>query len=144
MQSCYRAIVLQALAIHRLSDTYDTCFLPVGAVRLQFPEWLADNEPKMAKEEYDRYGQQYQFFQRIVAVYETEPDNFSKLMELMQDMQETGQPPAEIIKELAPGLEFNEAGMPMLPNMGAGIPGVPTIPGMGGMPGAPGAGCAIM
>ena len=34
-------------------------------------------------------------------------------MELMQDIQEFGQPPAEIIKELAPWLEFNEQGMPV-------------------------------
>lgn len=32
-------------------------------------------------------------------------------------MQETGQPPAELIKELAPGLQFTEDGMPMMPNM---------------------------
>jgi hypothetical protein len=31
-------------------------------------------------------------------VYETEPDNFPRLMELMQDVQQYGQPPAEIIK----------------------------------------------
>ena len=35
-----------------------------------------------------RYGHQYQYFQRIVAVYEREPDNFPRLMELMQDIQE--------------------------------------------------------
>ena len=31
-----------------------------------------------------RYGAQYQYFQRIVAVYETEPDNFPRIVELMQ------------------------------------------------------------
>lgn len=36
---------------------------------------------------------------------------------LPQQMQETGQPPAEIIKELAPGLQFTDDGMPMMPNM---------------------------
>jgi hypothetical protein len=66
-----------------------------------------------------------------VAVYETEPDNYPRLMELMSDIQEYGQPPAEIIKELAPGLEFNEDGMPIMPNMGNS-----TMPGEGG-PGRP-------
>ena len=56
----------------------------------------------------------YQFFQKIVAVYDTEPDNFPRLMELMQDMQECGQPPSEIIKDLAPGLEFGPDGMPVM------------------------------
>jgi hypothetical protein len=35
-------------------------------------------------------------------------------MELMFDMQQYGQPPAEIIKDLAPGLKFDENGMPIM------------------------------
>lgn len=64
----------------------------------------------------------YQYFQKIVAVYESEPNNYTRLMELMQDMQECGQPPAEIVKELAPGLEFGPNGMPLMANMGPGVP----------------------
>ncbi|KUF67077.1 Methylglutaconyl-CoA hydratase [Phytophthora nicotianae] len=48
------------------------------------------------------YGKQYQYFQQIVAVYESEPDNYARLSGLMQGMQETGQPPSEIVKDLAP------------------------------------------
>jgi hypothetical protein len=32
------------------------------------------------------YGRMYQAFQKLVMVYETEPDNFPRLMELMQDV----------------------------------------------------------
>lgn len=64
-----------------------------------------------------RYGKQYQYFQQIIAVYESEPDNFARLSELMQEMQETGQPPSEIVKDLAPGLQFDDEGMPVMPNM---------------------------
>jgi hypothetical protein len=64
-----------------------------------------------------RYGKQYQYFQQIIAVYESEPDNFARLSELMQEMQETGQPPSEIVKDLAPGLQFDDEGMPIMPNM---------------------------
>lgn len=28
--------------------------------------------------EYDNYGKQYQTFQKIIAVYDTEPDNFPR------------------------------------------------------------------
>lgn len=42
-------------------------------------------------------------------------------------LQACGQPPAEIVKELAPGLEFGPDGMPLLPNMGQGIPGMPRM-----------------
>ena len=103
----------------------DVMYEPMKQVCDKFPEWLADNEDKLPKEEYERYGQQYQFFQRILAVYDSEPDNFARLMELFQDMQDLGQPPADIIKELAPGLKFGPDGMPMLPNMGPGVPGLP-------------------
>ncbi len=54
-------------------------------------------------------------------------------MELMYDIQQYGQPPADIIRDLAPGLQFDENGMPILPNMGPGM--MPEMPGGGqGMP----------
>jgi peroxin-19 len=53
-------------------------------------------------------------------------------MELLFDMQQYGQPPAEMIKDLAPGLKFDENGMPIMPNMGAGM--LPTMPGGEGLP----------
>jgi peroxin-19 len=56
-------------------------------------------------------------------------------MELMFDLQQYGQPPADIIKDLAPGLTFDENGMPIMPNMGAGM-----FPEGGGMPGGAGGG----
>lgn len=105
---------------------------PMRQICEKYPEWLAEKRDKLSKEDYERYGKQYQYFQQIVAVYETEPDNFERLQELMQDMQECGQPPSEIVKELAPGLEFSEDGMPIMPNMGPGM-----IPGMAGMAGNP-------
>ena len=127
----------------------------------------------MTGTEYENYGKQYQTFQKIIAVYDTEPDNFprwvtselnekyillnlcrnlmlylacanctppflfailniTRLMELMFDMQKYGQPPADIIKDLAPGLQFDENGMPIMPNMGAGM--FPQMPGGEGLP----------
>ena len=41
-------------------------------------------------------------------------------MELMFDIQSSEQPPAEIIHDLAPGLKFDENGIPIMANMGAG------------------------
>jgi hypothetical protein len=35
-------------------------------------------------------------------------------MELMQEAQEFGQPPAEILKDIAPDLELDDNGMPKL------------------------------
>jgi len=41
-------------------------------------------------------------------------------MELMQEVQEFGQPPREIIQEIAPGLELDANGLPKLE--GSGLP----------------------
>lgn len=124
----------------------DVMFTPMTMICEKYPEWLADNEERLSVEDYDRYGKQYQYFQQILAVYETEPDNFPRLTELFQDMQETGQPPSEIVKELAPGLEFGDDGMPLMAGMGPGVQGMmPGVmpAGMAGMEGMP-ENCTIM
>jgi peroxin-19 len=35
-------------------------------------------------------------------------------MDIMQEVQEYGQPPAEIIREIAPGIELDEDGAPKM------------------------------
>lgn len=119
----------------------DIMYEPMKQVTNRFPEWLATNKDELSKKDYEKYGNQYQYFQRIVRVYETEPDNFDRLMELMQDIQEFGQPPVEIIKDLAPDLEFDEEGLPVMGAEGM-MPGMsmPPIPGMPPFGAAGGAG----
>lgn len=111
----------------------DIMYEPMKEVCTRFPKYLAEHKDILSSEEYTRYGTQYQYFQRIVHVYETEPNNFDRLMELMQDIQEYGQPPVEIIKELAPELEFDAEGMPIMNSGGGGGGGMPPfLPGMMG------------
>ena len=76
----------------------EVMYEPMKEITKKFPKWLAENEDSLAKEDYERFGKMYQYFQKIVAVYESEPNNYTRLMELMQDMQECGQPPAEIVR----------------------------------------------
>ena len=56
-----------------------------------------------------------------------EPENFERWMELMQDVQEYGQPAADTVKKFAPELEFDAEGMPAM-NPGVGVPGTPSRP----------------
>ena len=122
---------------------------PIKQVTDKFPHWLAEKKKSLSDKEYNRYeliepqyvviifvlilnatnyifryGNQYQYFQRIVDVYENDPENFPRLMELLQDVQEYGQPPADIIKELAPDLDLDEDGMP---KMDMGMQGLPAM-----------------
>ena len=54
------------------------------------------------------------------------------------DLLVFGQPPADIIKDLAPGLQFDENGTPIMPGMGPGIlpngqlPNLAEVAGMAG------------
>ena len=66
----------------------DLMYPPMKQVCTLFPEFLAKNQDSLSVEEYERYGKQYQYFQRICRVYEVEEGNFDRLMELMQDIQE--------------------------------------------------------
>ena len=70
-----------------------------------------------------RRKKQCNCFQNLVHVYESEPDNVGKLMELMQEVQEYGQPPAEIIQDIAPGLELDDEGMPKVDGSTMPFPG---------------------
>jgi peroxin-19 len=54
-------------------------------------------------------------FRQICALYETAPEDFPRLMHLMQEMQECGQPPEEIVKDLAPNMAFGPDGLPVIP-----------------------------
>ena len=78
----------------------DMMYEPAKHVCDKFPEWLAIHKKNLTESEYENYGKQYQTFQKILAVYDTEPDNFPRLMELMFDMQQYGQPPSDIIDDI--------------------------------------------
>eukprot|EP01084_Bolivina_argentea_P186904 322064_1 len=96
----------------------DLMYEPLKELYKAYPEWLALNKEKISLDDYERYGKQYQTLQHILAVYDTEPDNFPRLFELMKDLQGNGNLPSDIVENLAPGLQVNADGIPMIPNLG--------------------------
>ena len=60
------------------------------------------------------HGRQYQALQQLASTFESEPDNFPRLMELMQDLQAFGSIPAQLLRRAAPGLELTAEGLPAL------------------------------
>ena len=60
---------------------------------------------------------------QLLAVFDHAPEDRSRVMQLMQEMQACGAPPQDIMAELAPGLDFGADGTPQFPPPGAG--GVP-------------------
>lgn len=87
---------------------------PMKQVAEKFPGWLQEKKNALTEQEYKDRSKQCECFQKLVQVYESNPNDSMKLMMLMQEVQEFGQPPPEIIKEIAPGLELDENGLPKL------------------------------
>jgi len=87
---------------------------PMKQVAQKFPQWLQDHKDNLEPEEYSMREKQCGCFQKLVEMYETKPDNTRDLIELMQEVQEFGQPPQEIINDIAPGLELDQDGMPKI------------------------------
>lgn len=83
---------------------------PMKEIGERYPKWLEENKAKLTNEEYARYSQQYEFIKDLNQVYEAEPENFNKIVELMQKMQECGQPPNDIVQELAPDFDLSNLG----------------------------------
>ncbi|KAH6758962.1 peroxin 19-1 [Perilla frutescens var. frutescens] len=83
---------------------------PMREIGERYPTWLEENKAKLTDEEYVRYSNQYKLIKDLNQVYEAEPENFNKIVELMQKMQECGQPPNDIVQELAPDFDLSSIG----------------------------------
>uniref|UniRef100_A0A5B7BQ39 Peroxisome biogenesis protein 19-2 n=1 Tax=Davidia involucrata TaxID=16924 RepID=A0A5B7BQ39_DAVIN len=83
---------------------------PMKEIGAKYPEWLEENKATLSKEEYERYSHQNKLIKDLNEAYETEPGNFNKIVDLMQKMQECGQPPNDIVRELAPDFDLSTLG----------------------------------
>ncbi|PON40654.1 Pex19 protein [Parasponia andersonii] len=83
---------------------------PMKEIGERYPKWLSEHEASLSKEEYERYSHQYELIKDLNEVYEKDSSNFNKIVELMQKMQECGQPPNDILTELAPDFDIASLG----------------------------------
>ncbi|CAG8792219.1 25336_t:CDS:2 [Gigaspora margarita] len=75
-------------------------------IYFKYPKWLEENKSKVSKEDYERYEKQSEYIQKIIEKYEApefdennEQQN-KAIVSLMQELQELGQPPSDILSEL--------------------------------------------
>ncbi|KAJ3340682.1 hypothetical protein HDU93_006539 [Gonapodya sp. JEL0774] len=108
---------------------------PMRDMGKEYPPYLARNATNPSDpDEFQRAQRQYDTIKEIVALYEKqpgEPDEAGRkrVAELMQIMQDLGNPPAEIVKAMAPEMEVDADGRPKMPNLpGMGMPGMPGMP----------------
>ncbi|XP_010549746.2 PREDICTED: peroxisome biogenesis protein 19-2-like isoform X1 [Tarenaya hassleriana] len=83
---------------------------PMKEIGERYPKWLEEHEASLSKEEYKRYSRQYELIKELNGVYENDPNNSTKIMDIMQKMQECGQPPSDIVQEIDPGFDFASLG----------------------------------
>ncbi|GAB4813856.1 hypothetical protein N2152v2_000902 [Parachlorella kessleri] len=119
----------------------DVLYQPMKDIGERYPAWLDANRTVLPEEELHRYSRQYEFIQQICALYESDPSDYTQLVNLLQQMQQCGQPPQEIVDELAPGMQFDSEGLPRFPGGGGGPGG--SGRGAGDLP-AELADCSIM
>lgn len=88
----------------------DILYEPMKEIGERYPKWLEDHKSTLSEEDYRRYSHQYELIQELNGVYDNDSSNFTKIVELMQKMQECGQPPNDIVHELAPDFDVSNFG----------------------------------
>ncbi|KPP67107.1 peroxisomal biogenesis factor 19-like [Scleropages formosus] len=83
----------------------------------KYPEWLDCNRQSLPPEQYRRYEQQHKIMAEICSHFEKEGERgqgggdsgstFEDILDLMQQLQELGQPPKELAGEAPPGMNFD-------------------------------------
>ncbi|KXN72719.1 Pex19 protein [Conidiobolus coronatus NRRL 28638] len=104
--------------------TKDLLYQPMKDLADKYPEWLEKNKSELTDVDYERYIKQNEVISKVIVEFdkqsgEEESNNNSeiqaKVMELMQEMHELGQPPATLLKEISPDIEIGADGEPTLP-----------------------------
>lgn len=103
MESIVETMMQQLLSKEILQE-------PMKEIGERYPKWLEDHKASLSAEEYERYSRQYKLIKDLNEVYENDPSNFNRVVELMQKMQECGQPPNDIVQELAPDFDLANLG----------------------------------
>ncbi|KAH9855467.1 Pex19 protein family-domain-containing protein [Lenzites betulinus] len=99
----------------------EVLYEPLKELHDKFPSYIQDNSATLSAEDKSRYESQSKLVTEIVTIFEDpsySEDNTEKgmrVVELMQQMQEYGSPPAEIMGPLPPGVDLGPDGLPKIP-----------------------------
>ncbi|KAJ2095339.1 Peroxisome chaperone and import receptor [Coemansia sp. S100] len=86
---------------------------PLKELDQEYPKYLEKNKDTLSAEDRERYEKQHSYVKQILAMFAESTDdslNDPRIVELMQKMQDCGQPPNELLKILAPDMELDEKG----------------------------------
>ncbi|XP_040910571.1 peroxisomal biogenesis factor 19 [Toxotes jaculatrix] len=104
--------IMQSIMQNLLSK--EVLYPSLKEISTKYPEWLVANKPSLSPEDYQRYEQQANIMGEICKLFEKEEEGagdkestFESIMDLMQRLQNLGQPPKELAGEAPPGLNFD-------------------------------------
>ncbi|XP_038135457.1 peroxisomal biogenesis factor 19 [Cyprinodon tularosa] len=104
--------IMQSIMQNLLSK--DVLYPSLKEITAKYPEWLETNRSTLSAEDYQRYQQQAKVMGEICKLFEKEEEEsedkartFECIMDLMQKLQDLGQPPKELAGEAPPGFNFD-------------------------------------
>merc|ERR1712216_842533 len=74
---------------------------PMQQIDEKYKEYFVQQADSMSPTEEYQYRRQHEYVRTILDEYEKAEPDCKRVEQLLQDMQECGQPPPEIVKELA-------------------------------------------
>uniref|UniRef100_G3Q0T5 Peroxisomal biogenesis factor 19 n=1 Tax=Gasterosteus aculeatus TaxID=69293 RepID=G3Q0T5_GASAC len=117
--------VMQSIMQNLLSK--EVLYPSLKEITAKYPEWLEANKPSLSPEDYQRYEQQANIMGEICKSFENEEQGaedkegtFESIMELMQKLQDLGQPPKELAGDAPPGFNFDMESLNLPGGPGAG------------------------
>lgn len=117
--------IMQSIMQNLLSK--EVLYPSLKEITAKYPEWLDANRPSLSSEDYQRYTQQANIMGEICRHFEREDQGaedkegmFESIMDLMQKLQDLGQPPKELAGDSPPGFNFDmeSLNLPGLPGTG--------------------------
>ncbi|XP_070831158.1 peroxisomal biogenesis factor 19 [Chaetodon trifascialis] len=117
--------IMQSIMQNLLSK--EVLYPSLKEITAKYPEWLDANKPNLSSEDYQRYAQQADIMGEICRHFEREEQGaedkesmFESIMDLMQKLQDLGQPPKELAGDSPPGFNFDmeSLNLPGLPGTG--------------------------
>ncbi|KAM3605394.1 uncharacterized protein V6R79_024881 [Siganus canaliculatus] len=104
--------IMQSIMQNLLSK--EVLYPSLKEITAKYPEWLDTNKSSLSPEDFQRYEQQAKIMGEICGHFEKEDEvagekesRFENIMDLMQKLQDLGQPPKELAGDAPPGFNFD-------------------------------------
>ncbi|XP_071347953.1 peroxisomal biogenesis factor 19 [Trachinotus anak] len=117
--------IMQSIMQNLLSK--EVLYPSLKEITAKYPEWLDANKPSLSPEDYQRYEQQAHIMGEICKQFEKgeegpedKESTFESIMDLMQQLQDLGQPPKELAGDAPPGFNFDMESLNLPGATGAG------------------------